>query len=414
MLLTNISVSTNKVTSRAWLYVAMLCIVGCLNYMDRIMITTMRRSIIESMPMTESQFGLLTSVFLWVYGTASPLAGYMADKFNRSKVIIASLFIWSVVTWLTSRASTFEELLATRALMGISEACYIPAALALITDYHRGPTRSLATGIHMGGIMIGQSLGFVGGWIAEHHHWAYAFKIFGVIGIVYALVLAFVLKDAKKTTDIKSTAAREQVSFKGAVIDLFRRRSFLLALLFWSLLGVVNWMTVGWLPTYYKEHFKLSQSTAGLYATVFTYTSALAGVIFGGIVADRWSRTTPRARILVPVIGLCIAAPCIFIAGNTFLLYLAIGGMMVFAFTRSFSDANMMPILCLVSDPRYRATGYGILNFLSCIVGGLGLYGAGVLRDSAINLSTVFQFASLLVLLCAFVLFMVRPELKEE
>jgi MFS family permease len=190
--------SSTKPTARAWLFVAMLCVVGCLNYLDRIMITTMRGSIMEAMPMTEAQFGLLTSVFLWVYGLLSPFAGFMADRFNRSRVIIGSLFVWSVVTWLTAHATTFEELLLTRALMGISEACYIPAALALIADYHRGSTRSLATGIHMAGVIAGQSLGFVGGWIAENHRWSDAFNVFGVFGIAYSVVLLLVLRDAPK------------------------------------------------------------------------------------------------------------------------------------------------------------------------------------------------------------------------
>ena len=145
-----------------WFLVALLCIVGALNYLDRMTITTMRSSIVEAIPMTDAEFGLLTSVFLWVYGFASPFAGYLADRFNRSKVIIGSLFFWSLVTWLTSMATSFEQLLAARALMGISEACYIPAAMALIMDWHTGSTRSTATGIHVAGVMVGQSLGFIG------------------------------------------------------------------------------------------------------------------------------------------------------------------------------------------------------------------------------------------------------------
>src|SRR5690606_8925158 len=126
---------------------------------------------------------------LWIYGLLSPMAGFMADRLGKSRVILASLFVWSLVTWLTAYATTFEQLLVTRALMGISEACYIPAALALIMDYHRGPTRSLATGIHMAGIMAGQSLGFVGGWIADTHAWNTAFMLFGSFGVAYSLLL---------------------------------------------------------------------------------------------------------------------------------------------------------------------------------------------------------------------------------
>src|SRR5690606_38737514 len=130
-----------------WLLVALLCIIGCLNYLDRMMIVTMRTSILEEIPMSDAQFGLLTSVFLWVYGFSSPVAGYIADRFNRSFVIIGSLFVWSLVTWLTAHATTFEGLLAARALMGISEAFYFPAAMALIMDWHSDKTKSTAVGI---------------------------------------------------------------------------------------------------------------------------------------------------------------------------------------------------------------------------------------------------------------------------
>src|SRR5690606_13978103 len=115
---------------------ALLCLVGCLNYLDRIMLVTMRSSIFDEIPMTDAQFGLLTSVILWVYGFASPIAGHIADLFNRSYVIIGSLVVWSLVTWATGYATTFEQLFAARAFMGISEAFYIPAAMALIMDWH--------------------------------------------------------------------------------------------------------------------------------------------------------------------------------------------------------------------------------------------------------------------------------------
>ena len=183
-----------NLSSRAWLVVGLLWFVACLNYLDRIMITTMRGSMIAEIPMTETQFGMLTAVFLWVYGLISPFAGFLADRFSRSRIIIVSLIAWSAITLLTGHAKTFDQLLVARALMGISEACYIPAALAMITDYHRGPTRSLATGIHVTGVTIGSGLGGVAGWIAEKHGWSYAFNLFGIVGIVYGFVLVLLLR----------------------------------------------------------------------------------------------------------------------------------------------------------------------------------------------------------------------------
>jgi MFS family permease len=403
--------SESKLVSGAWLVVALLFFVGSLNYLDRIIITTMRASLIESIPMTDVQFGLLTSVFLWVYGILSPLAGFLADRFNRSVVIIGSLFVWSTVTWLTAYATTFEQLLATRALMGISEACYIPAALALIADYHRGTTRSLANSINLAGVMAGSSLGFVGGWIAEKYDdWTIAFIILGAIGVVYSLVLVFFLRDPSKDKVSETSGEPDhKASFLQAMKDLFGQRAFILMLIFWALMGLVVWLIVGWLPTYYKEHFNLSQSVAGLYATGYLYPASFAGLLTGGLLADRWSRTNPRARILLPVIGLLIAAPFVFIASYVSVITIAILCFVVYAFTRMFIDANMMPVLCMIVNPRYRATGYGILNLVSCLIGGVGIYAGGALRDADVDLGIVFQSASLIMVFCAIMFYRVRP-----
>lgn len=400
-------------TPRAWLTVGLLVVVALLNYIDRTMITTMRGSIVDAIPMTDAQFGLLTAVFLWIYGLLSPLAGFLADRLGKVKMILGSLFVWSLVTWLTGYATTFEELLITRALMGISEACYIPAALALIMDYHRGPTRSLATGIHMAGIMAGQSLGFIGGWIAENHQWNTAFIIFGIFGVVYAITLVFLLKEAPQATkEVKQVNVEtdEKIGFGKGITYLFRQRSFILLVIFFALVSILSWLVVGWLPTYFTEQFGLSQTMAGIYSTAYIFTSAIVGVLLGGFLADLWSKRNPLGRIWVPAIGLCIAAPAIFVASYTTLLPVAIICFIAYTITKSFSDANTMPILTMVIDSRYRATGYGILNCCGTIVGGIALYYGGFLRDANIGLSTVYQFAALFIVLAAIALFLIKPK----
>lgn len=403
-----------ELSSRAWLIVILLCVVGALNYLDRTMITTMRGSIMEAMPMTDAKFGLLTAVFLWVYGILSPFAGFLADRYNRSRVIIISLFVWSVVTWLTAYATTFEQLLATRALMGISEACYIPAALALISDYHKGPTRSLAIGIHMAGIMAGSSLGFIGGWIAEEHAWNTSFIVFGVFGVAYSIIIATVMKDAPKSEMQIKEQNKNKVNFGQAMAHLFSNTSFILLLIFWSILSIVTWMIVGWLPTFYRENFDLSQAVSGLYATGYFYPASIVGVLLGGFIADRWSKVNVKGRILTPMVGLCIAAPAIFLASTTSLVLVAITCFILYAVTKSFSDVNTMPILCLIVNPNYRATGYGVLNFFSCIIGGIGLYAGGAMRDSNIDLNSTFKYAALLVVAGVFLLSKIKPRYTTE
>jgi MFS family permease len=398
--------------SKAWLCVALLWVVALLNYLDRVMLTTMHGSIVAAIPMTEKQFGLLTSVFLWVYGLLSPFAGFLADRFSRKKVIIVSLFAWSVITWLTGHAKTFEQLLFARAIMGISEACYIPAGMALIMDFHRGPTRSLANGIHVSGVFVGSGLGGLGGWLAERHTWGFAFNLFGMVGVVYSLLLIFLLRDAprERTPALEASSPATTTQFFPAVKNLFSSGGFFLALIYWGLLGVVGWGITGWMPTYFKEQFNLGQGAAGFSATGYLQAASLIGVIVGGALTDFWSCSNEKRRITITVVGLCLAAPGILLAANTSVLVFAIAGLIFYGLTRSFADTNMMPILCMVADARYRATGYGILNLFSCAVGGLTIYAGGALRDANVDVNRIFQFSAASLLICAAILFFVKPK----
>ncbi|HRH99387.1 MAG TPA: MFS transporter, partial [Prosthecobacter sp.] len=281
----------------------------------------------------------------------------------------------------------------------------------LIADYHRGTTRSLATGIHMTGLSVGTGLAGIGGWVAEKHGWSAAFDVFGLFGVVYAVALLFVLRDPpRESADTTPTTAQPRLG--QALTSLFSSGPFLLLLAFWGLLALAGWAVIGWMPTFFKEQFKLDQGAAGISATSFLAVAMFIGKLVGGAWADRWSRTNDRARILVPAIGLFIAAPATLLVANTGMLALAIAGLSIYGFTRVFSDANLMPILCQVSDSRYRATGYGVLNMFSCIVGGLTVYIGGVLRDAQINVGTLFQCAAGGLLVCGVLMVMVKPQQK--
>ena len=178
----------------AWIIVGLLWAVAVLNYLDRQLVVTMGKPIKDDLNIQDAQFGLFPSIFLWIYGLCSPFAGYLADRVGRKPVILCSLLLWSAATFYTGFVTSFEEMLIARAMLGVSEAFYMPAAVALIVDRHATGTRSRATGLHLSGVYVGSVLGGLGGWLAEEHGWRFAFRLFGCIGIAYALFLVLVLR----------------------------------------------------------------------------------------------------------------------------------------------------------------------------------------------------------------------------
>jgi predicted MFS family arabinose efflux permease len=394
----------------AWGLVALLWIVAFLNYFDRIMITSMRDPIVKEFALSDAQFGLLTSVFLWSYGILSPFGGFLADKYSRKKVIIFSVSVWSAVTLWTGFTSSFEEMLVSRLFMGLSEACYIPAALALITDYHKGKTRSLATGLHMSGLYAGLALGGLGGYIAEIWGWRYGFHVFGIFGILYSIVLLYYLKDIKhETTENElEEVEKETISLLGSVKILFKERSFLVLLFYFSVLGTANWLVYGWLPTFLKEHFHLKLGEAGISATGYIQIGSFVGVILGGYFADKWFLKNKRSRVFMIIIGFTVGAPFLFLMSSTTVFAIAIIAMFFFGIARGINDANLMPVLRQIADSRYIATGYGFLNFLSTIIGGLMVYVGGALKDAKVDLSIVYQVSAVLMLLATWSLFAIK------
>lgn len=397
-----------KLIPRAWLTVALLWPVAFINFVDRTMVTTMHTSLVEAIHLTEAQFGLLTSVFLWTYGLMIPMAGFLADRFNRRGVIIGSLLAWSLTTCLTAYVQTFPQLLFMRVLLGIAESCYIPAALALIADYHPGPTRTFAMGVHQTGIVAGMMLGGLGGWIAESHSWRTAFTVLGLPGLIYGVLLLAVLRDAPASAAPAGQPALPPVRFGAALAGLLSRRAFLLELAAVVVLGAGGWIIVGWLPTYIGERFNLSQGAAGFSATAYLNGATGLGFIFGGMWTSYWARTDVRSHVFVPVIGLCIAIPAMLLAANTGSLGAAIGWLVVFGISRTCFDVNLVPILCLVSDPRYRATGIGIISACSCFTGGFMIYFVGILRDHHVELGNIFSYMAVSLAICVALLLMIK------
>ena len=352
----------------AWTVVALLLPVALLNYLDRQMLAAMKFSVMAAIPDigSEANWGFLPAAFKWVYAFLSPVGGFLADRFGRRKVIGMSLFVWSAVTWATGHVHTFDQMIVTRALMGISEACYIPAALALIVDFHPGPTRSRAIGIHQMAIYIGIMIGGFSGYVADQPNlgWRFAFETAGAVGVLYAIPLFFLLRDPPRPA-----IAVARSSVVASVGELFSNRYFILMVLYFTLPALAGWIVKDWMPAILKQQFAIGQGKAGVSATLFVNVASLIGTLTGGWLADRWMRRSERGRINVSALGVCCLVPALFGVGNAGSLGVAVAFLMLFGLGWGFYDCNHMPILCQIVRPGLRATGYGFMNLVSISCG---------------------------------------------
>jgi MFS family permease len=388
----------------------MLFPVALLNYLDRMMVATMRSSIRADIPTVanDHDFGILMALFMWVYAAFSPVGGLLADRFNRRWLIIASLFIWSLMTFLTGFAHTFTQMAWTRALMGLSEAFYISAALSLIADYHQGPTRSRAIGIHTAGIYAGQALGGLGGYIADRGTWRNAFWWFGGIGVCYALLLLVALKESR-AGEGPQAEPNEKTSVAHTLKVLFGTSAFLILVIYFTLPAISGWAVKNWLPTFLGDEFKLNQGQAGLLATGCVTLASLAGALLGGVLADCATRSTIRGRIYVSAMGIGLCVPALFGLGHLNSVAMAIACMALFGLGFGLYDANNMPILSQIVGPRYRATGYGIMNMVSIAVGGRATVALGAMRDHGVSLALAFTILAAVTTVGGSLIFFVRP-----
>jgi len=395
----------------AWLVVALLWPVAVLNYLDRQMIATMGISIKADIVECQKaeNFGRLMAIFLWVYAFCSPVGGAIADRINRKWLIVASLGVWSAVTLFMGLANTFNQLYALRGIMGVSEALYMPAGLALIADYHRGPTRSLAVGAHLSGVYTGQALGGIGGWVAQEISWRAAFVGCGAIGLAYALVLILFLRETERGTPASGAAAAHPVPSAG--VDW---RGYVILLLCFSLPSLPGWAMKNWLPTLLQDRFGLAQAPSGLWATITHAGAAFCGVILGGWLADRWSQRAVRGRTYLSAVGLALLVPATVVVGQAPGFALTIAGSVLFGLGFGMFDANNMPILCQVAPARFRATGYGLMNFLGIASGAYLTPLLGRLKDSGVPLATSFAYCALPALLAAVLMYLLRPQTRDR
>lgn len=385
-----------------WVVVALLWVVAFLNYLDRQMLATMKQSMMVNFEELNNaaNFGRLMAIFLWIYALMSPISGIIADRINRKWLIVGSLFVWSVVTLLMGYATSFNQLYVLRGIMGVSEAFYIPAGLAMIVDYHQGKTRSLAVGIHLTGQYLGMAFGGFGAMFASNFSWQTTFHSFGFIGIAYSLVLILFLKEKRSSEDEKHV---EGTFFQELSLAVKGMGTLLGSIAFWVILfyfaapSFPGWAAKNWLPTLISTSLNIKMDYAGPLSTITLSLSSLVGVLVGGIISDRWVQRNLRGRIFTGVIGLGLTIPSLLLLGFGGSIVPIIVGAIGFGLGFGIFDVNNMPILCQFASPRHRATGYGLMNLVGISAGAFITTFLGKSADSG-NLGRDFAILGIVVL----------------
>jgi len=398
----------------AWLVVALLFPVALLNYLDRQMMAAMKYSVMADIPSiaTDANWGMMLGQFKWVYAILSPVGGYIADRFSRRYTICASLFVWSLVTWWTGHVKSYDELLWARSLMGVSEAFYIPAALALIANHHIGETRSRAVGFHQMGIYVGIMIGGFSGYVADAPTlgWRWAFDVTGAVGVIYALPLLWLLRDAPKRVLAADEAVVPPTSIGVAARELVSNRSFILLVLYFTLPALAGWVVKDWMPAILKDKFAIGQGKAGVSATLYVNIASLIGAFLGGWFADRWMRRSERGRIYTSALAMSLLIPSLFGVGNSGSLLVAVLFLVLFGLGWGAFDCNNMPILSQIVRPELRATGYGVMNLVSISCGGFADVAFGALRDAKVPLNVIFGVFAATAMLSVILVLLIRPK----
>jgi MFS family permease len=354
--------------SYRWAVVGMLWCVCLFNYADRQAIFSVFPPLAREFHLSDLQLGVIASSFMWMYAVSGPVAGWIGDRVSRKLVIVLALGFWSAATGLTAFATGYKSLVALRALGGLGEAFYFPAAMSLLGDFHGPATRSRAMSIHQTSVYVGSIAGAtIAAVIAERYGWRPAFLCFGGCGLVLSSLLVVGLREPVRTVE----AARGDAGVVAAVREVLGNR---LALALIGIFVGANFVAViflTWMPTFLYRKFGMTLTMAGFNATAYLQMASVVGVIAGGVLADRASRRRRGGRIEVQAVGLLLGVPFLFVAGWTLSTKVLLISLMGFGLFKGLYDANIFAALYDVVPVERRGVAAGVMNSLGWIGGGM-------------------------------------------
>ena len=342
---------------------------------------------------TDTQLGIVGSAFALAFGLAIPFAGVAADLFRRKWMIVAGMAIFSLGILLSGFASGLGLLVFSYGVLNaVGQSLLPPANSSLISQFHvetRGTAFSVyQTSIYVGTVVCSCAAGFFAS--LGSGGWRTAFVVFGAIGFLWAVLLAWKLRDTPP-----QGRETEKPSVREAVLAMVGKPTALLLMVglgfyFYALYGFKTW-----LPMFLVRTFDgVTLNAAAFHGVFWFYLGAIAGVMCGGRLSDCLYARSRAIRLDMNVAGLLLAIPMLLAMAYapSFVLCVAASG--VFGFATGLYDSNLYAALMEVVKPRYRAAAVGLFGCGGCV---LGAFGPGMLGWISSRFSMRTGFAMLAV-----------------
>lgn len=386
-----------------WRLIIILWVAYFLNQGDRQIFNVVIPLIKADLHISDVEIGLVATIFTLIYGILVPVAGFVGDLVSKKKIIFFSLLVFSLGTLLTGLSNGVILLVIFRSIAtGGGEAFYYPAATSLIAQFHK-KTRAMAMSIHQTSVYIGTiASGFIAGYIGENYGWHMAFLSFGIIGVIWAFIVLFGVKNAPAPKEEKDRL--DTPSLKEIIVTIFQKKTVYFLSMAFGCMCFVNIGYLTWMPTFLHEKFQLSLSASGLHSTLYHFIFAFLGVMLGAKISDKLASKRKQIRMEIAFFGLLLGAPFIFWMGITDSKEACYAAMALFGLFRGIYDSNLFAALFDVIEPRFRASSTGIMLAFAFIIGALAPVVLGWIKTIA-GLDTGISFLSIFYLMGAILVF---------
>ncbi len=288
----------------AWYVVAILFLAYTVSYIDRQIMSLLIEPIKQDLAITDTQVSLLQGFAFTIFYTVAGIPlGRMADRKNRRAIIAAGILVWSFMTAACGLARNFALLFLARIGVGVGEACLSPAAYSLIADYFPKDNRAMPISLYSMGIFFGAGLSFIiSGYVIQEvtaareialpmigvvRPWQLTFFLVGLPGLLIVALMSTVREPVRR--DLLTIGAnKDHVSLSAAGRFLIAHaRAYGAAFLGFSFEATISYGFFAWVPSMFVRSFGWEVSRIGYYFGLIVCILGTAGILLGGILADR-------------------------------------------------------------------------------------------------------------------------------